>query len=131
MTNVAQLLEAPLIDLLTGAIIQMGTNGDAAKLVGRANELISINSAMTKINNGDQSGITDLQAALNTTSLSPGEGLALQSLLATIAKQVAAIQAVVGSTLLGTVNTTIMNGILSVATACAQAYVAKYSPPAK
>ena len=121
-------LLTPLIDFITGKIIESGANGVAATLVARAQELIAINTALLQINAGNSAGITALQSALNTSALSPGEGLALSSLFATLGNQLAAIQSVAGATLLGTAGTAIADAILNAATAAAQAYVTKYTP---
>jgi hypothetical protein len=121
-------LLTPLIDFIVGKIIESGTGGDATKIVARATELIAINTALTQINAGNSAGVTALQAALNTQALSPGEGLALSSLFATLGTQLAAIQSVAGATLLGTANTAIADAILGAATTTAQAYVTKYTP---
>lgn len=118
-------LAAPLVDFITGKIIEAGTNGDAAKQAARATELQAINNALVKINNGDTSGLTDLTAAINTSALSPGEALALQSFLASAGKQLALIQSVAGTTLIGQTATAIATGLLSAANNVAAAYIAK------
>jgi hypothetical protein len=123
----AAILIAPLIDFITGKIIEANAGGDPAKIVGRATELIAINTALSDLNQGNTNGIAGLQAALISTSLSPGEGLALQSLFATIGNQVALLSSVSGGTLLGQAATAIADNILATATTCAQAYVTKYS----
>lgn len=123
----ASLLIAPLIDILTGKIIEAGTSGDHAKILARANELIAVNTALVEINAGNTAGLPALQAAFSTTALSPGEALALQSLLASLSTQVSVLTNIAGSTLLGQASTEIFDSILAVATATAQAYVKKYS----
>lgn len=128
------LLIVPLVDFITGKIIEAGAKGDAAKLTARAEELIAINTALSQLNSGDSvAGLAALQSALNTTAMTPGEGLALQSLFASIGNQVALINTVAGGTLLGTAvgsaATAIASVILSTATSCAKAYVTKYSAP--
>jgi hypothetical protein len=126
----ASLLIAPLISILTGKIIEAGTNGDGSKMLARANELIAINTALTQINTGNAAGLPALQAAFNTTSLTPGESLALQSLFGGLANQIALLTSVAGSTLVGQANTVIFDSILQTATTTAQAYVTKYGTPA-
>jgi len=125
----ASLLIAPLIDIITGKIIESGAGGDPAKLVARANELIAINTALLAINTGSAEGIAALQAALNTTALSPGEALALQALLGSVAKQIALLTTIAGSTLIGQAATDVLDSIVTTANTAAQAYVTKYSPP--
>lgn len=126
----ASLLIAPLIDIITGKIIESGTSGDATKIVARATELIAVNTALAEINSGNTAGLPALQAAFTTTALSPGEALALQSLLASLSSQVSLLTNIAGSTLLGQAATEIFDSVLATATATAQAYVKKYSTPA-
>ena len=87
----ASLLIAPLIDILTGKIIEAGTGGDHTKILARANELIAVNNALVEINAGNTAGLPALQAAFTTTALSPGEALALQSLLASLSTQISVL----------------------------------------
>lgn len=126
----ASLLITPLIDFVTGKIIEAGTGMDHAKLVSRAEELILVNTALTEINSGNVAGLPALQAAFNTTALSPGEALALQSLFAALSNQVALLTNIAGSTLLGQASSEVMTSILATATTTAQAYVTKYGTPA-
>lgn len=126
----ASLLITPLIDFLTGKIIESGTSMAPAKLVARATELIAVNAALADIDAGNPAGLPALQAAFTTTALAPGEALALQSLFAALSNQVSLLTSVVGSTLLGQGVTQVMNSVLTTATATAQAYVAKYGTPA-
>ncbi len=124
------LLITPLINFVTGKIIEAGTGGTASKIVARANDLININNALLAINSGSAGGIPALQAAFQTSALTPGEALAVQSLLASLANQVALLTSIAGSTLLGQAQTAILDSILNTATATANAYVAQYTPPA-
>lgn len=126
----ASILIAPLVDILTGKIIEGGTGMVPAKIVARADELIAINTAMLAINSGNPTGLASLQAALSTTALDPGEALAVQSLLAAVSNQLALLSNVAGSTLLGQANTAILDSILATATTAAQAYVTKYGAAA-
>ena len=130
MNVAANLLIAPLIDFITGKIIESGTAGDGAKMVSRAKELIAVNEALLEINQGNTAGIGALQAALNTTALTPGEALAIQALFATIGNQVALVNSVAGSTIIGAAATSIATEILNAGTTCAQAYVTKYGTAA-
>jgi hypothetical protein len=123
----ASLLLTPLISILTGKIIEAGTGGDHTKIVARATELVAINTALVEINTGNTSGLPALQVAFNTTALSPGEALALQSLLASLSNQVALLTTIAGSTLIGQANTQIFDSVLAAATATAQAYISKDS----
>jgi hypothetical protein len=124
----ASLLIAPLIDLIAGGIIQSGTGGDGPKIIARATELIAINTALQQVNAGNVAGLPALQQALQTTALSPAETLALQSVLAALANQVALLTSIAGSTLLGQAATTVFDSILTTATTAAQAYITKYTP---
>lgn len=126
----ASLLITPLIEFVTGKIIEAGTKMTPANLVARAEELIAVNTALTEINAGNAAGLPALQAAFSTTALAPGEALALQSLFAALSNQVSLLTSVAGSTLLGQGVSDVMNSVLATATATAQAYVAKYSTPA-
>ena len=131
MTLNASLLITPFIDFVVGKIIEAGTGMDPAKITARATELIAINTALTEINTGNVAGLPALQQALTqNTALGVGEGLALQSLSAAIANQIALVTNIAGSTLLGQANTQVMDSILATGTATAQAYVAKYGTPA-
>ena len=125
----ASILIAPLVSIITGKIIEAGANGDATKMVAKATELIAINKALTDINSGSATGLVELQTAFNTSSLSPGEALALQSLFAALSNQIALLTSIAGSTLLGQANTAILDSVLATATTVAQTYVAKYSVP--
>lgn len=122
---------APFVSILTGKIITAGTADSPAKIVGRAEELIAINTAFVEINSGNTAGVAALQSALATTNLDPGVALALQSLFAGIANQLSLLGAVAGSTILGQTATTILDSILMTATTAANAYVTKYgaAPP--
>ena len=124
----ASLLITPLIDFVTGKIIEAGTKMVPAALVSRAQELIAVNTALTEINQGNPAGLPALQAAFSTTALAPGEALALQSLFASLSNQVALLTNVSGSTLLGQGISDVMTSVLATATTTAQAYVAKYTP---
>jgi hypothetical protein len=115
----------PLIEFVTGKIIESGTNGDATKQAARATELVAINGALLEIDQGNSAGTLALAAALNTTALSPGEGLALQSLFAIIGNQLSLLENIAGGTLLGAGATAIATSILNAADATAQAYIAK------
>jgi hypothetical protein len=125
MTINATLFITPLIEFVTGKIIESGTSGDATKQAARATELVAINAALLQIDQGNPAGTVALAAALNTSALSPGEGLALQSLFAIIGNQLALVNSVAGGTLLGTAATAIATSILNAATTTAQAYIAK------
>lgn len=125
MTISATLFITPLIDFVTGKIIEAGTSGDVAKQAARATELVAINNALLEIDAGNVSGTVALAAALNTTALTPGEGLALQSLFAILGNQLALINSVAGNTILGTAATAIATSILNAANTTAQAYIAK------
>jgi hypothetical protein len=126
----ASLLVGPLVDFITGKIIEAGTGGDATKIVARAKELIAINTAFLKVNAGDVTGLPELQQAFGTTALSPGESLALQSFFASLGSQVALLTNVAGSTLIGQSATVVLDSILNSATVVAQAYVTKDGAPA-
>ncbi len=121
----ATLLINPLVDFITGKIIEAGAVGDPVKLTTRAKELIAINTALTKLNSGDPAGVTELQSALNTTGLTPGEALAIQSLFATVASQISVVASVAGGTLFGAAGTAILNSILNTANTVATAYIAQ------
>jgi hypothetical protein len=123
----ASLLITPLIDFVTGKIVEAGTKMDPAKLVARAQELIAVNTALIAINAGDPNGLPELQAAFTTTALAPGEALALQSLFAALSNQVALVISIKNSTVLGAEASNVMGAVLATATSTAQAYVVKYS----
>lgn len=125
MSTNAALFITPLIEFVTGKIIESGTSGDATKQAARATEIVAINAALLQIDQGNAAGLPALATALNTSALSPGEGLALQSLFAIIGNQMAVINTVAGGTLLGTAATAIATSILNAATTTAQAYIAK------
>lgn len=116
------LLITPLIDFVTGKLIEAGTSGDKTKQAARATELLAINAALLKINAGDTTGLAALQAAIQTSALSPGEALALQSLLATLGGQLALVDKVAGGTLIGTAATAYADQVLSAANSVATAY---------
>lgn len=122
----ASILIAPLVDILTGKVIEAGTHGDSAKILARAQELVAINAALIQINSGDATGIAALQAAITPTALSPGEALALNSLFAAVANQLALLSNIEGSTLIGQAATAILDSIIQTANGVAQAYVKKY-----
>jgi hypothetical protein len=130
MSLSAQLFITPLIEFVTGKIIESGTNGDATKQAARATELVAINAALLQIDRGTVTGTLALAAALNTTALTPGEGLALQSLFAIIGNQLSLLDNVAGGTIIGTAATAIATSILNAADTTAQAYIAKAPKPA-
>lgn len=127
--NAAALI-APLVDFIVGKVIEASTNGDPAKILGRAQDVLAINNALIMIDQGNTAGTAALAASFNTTALSPGEGLALQSLMAIIGNQVALLNAVAGSTLLGGATGAIVVSILTAGSATAQAYITKYGSAA-
>lgn len=127
----ASILIVPLVDIITGKIIEAGTSMVPAKLIARAEELIAINTALTEINSGSVTGLPALQAAFNTVALSPGEALALQSLFASLSSQISLLSVISGSTLIGQASTVVLDSILATATATAQAYITKYGSAAK
>jgi hypothetical protein len=123
-------LLTPVVDLITGQIIHAGTNGDATKIVARANALLAINTAITDINSGNSAaGMTALGAALSTANLQPGEAIALQNLMSVLSSQLGLLQTVLGSTILGQSQTMILNNVLAAGSAVAQAEIAKYGTP--
>lgn len=126
----ATALITPFVQFIVDKVIQAGTSGDTAKQVARAQELLAINNAITLIDQGDAGGAAALANALVTGALTPGEGLALQSLLAIIGNQLALMNTLVGGTLLGGAAETIVTSILAAGDAVAQGYVTKYGAPA-
>lgn len=127
----ASLLVKPLIQIIVGKLIEAGNTNDKPKMVTRAQEIIAINAAFTGLNTGNPAALPALQAALtSTTALSLGEALALQSLSAGLANQIALLTNVVGSTLMGQGATLIMDSILAAGTETAQEYITKYGEPA-
>lgn len=123
-------LITPLVDFIVDKVIQSGTNGDTAKQLARAQELLAINAALTMVDQGNAAGTAALANALVTSALSPGEALALQSLMAIIGNQLALMNTLVGATLLGGAAETIVTSILAAGSAVAQGYVTKYGAPA-
>lgn len=125
------LLVKPLIQIIVGKLIEAGNTNDKPKMVARAQEIIAINAAFTGLNTGNPAGLPALQEALtSTTALSLGEALALQSLSAGLANQIALLTNVAGSTLMGQGATLIMDSILAAGTETAQEYITKYGEPA-
>jgi hypothetical protein len=125
----ATALITPLIDFIVDKVIQASTGGDTTKQLARAQELLAINNAITLIDQGNPAGTTALANALITGALSPGEGLALQSLLAIIGNQLALVNTLAGGTLLGGTAEAIVTSILAAGSAVAQGYVTKYGAP--
>lgn len=118
-------LLTPLIQWIVSKVIEAGTNGDAGKQYARAQELLAVNAAAILIDNGDPTGPAALAAALtNQTALSPGEAVALQSLLATFGNQLTLLNQAGGGTLLGGAAQLIVTQILTAANAVASAYPA-------
>lgn len=130
MSLTAIMFVTPLIQFVTGKIIEAGTSGNATKQAARAQELEAINAALLQIDQGNSAGTIALASALNTSALSPGEGLALQSLFAIIGQQLAVIDTVAGGTLLGVEASAVATAILNAANETAQAYIAKAPPVA-
>lgn len=115
----------PLVQFVTSKVIEAGTAGDKAKQYARAQELIAVNTALTAIDAGDPAGTALLAGALSgQTALSPGEAVALQSLLAVVGNQLALLNKVAGGTLLGGEAEQIVTTILAAGTQVAKAYPA-------
>lgn len=115
----------PFIDFVVGKVIEAGTAGDKVKQAARATELLAINNALAAIDKGDVGGAAALAAAISgNTAFGPGEAMALQSLLAIVGNDLAAIKTVEGATLLGGIAETIVTSILTEGSAVAQAYIA-------
>jgi hypothetical protein len=125
----ATALITPLIDFIVDKIIQAGTSGDTTKQLARAQEILAINNALTLIDQGNVGGAASLANALVTGALTPGEGLALQSLLAIIGNQLALVNTLAGGTLLGGTAEAIVTSILAASSAVCQGYVTKYGTP--
>jgi len=126
----ATALVTPLIDFIVDKVIQAGTGGDVAKQLARAQEILAINNALTLIDQGNVGGAAALANALVTGALTPGEGLALQSLLAIIGNQLALVNTLAGGTLLGGTTEAIVTSILAAGSSVAQGYITKYGTPA-
>lgn len=107
-------LEQPLVILVTGAFIRANTGGDKVKEAARAAEVAAIANALKQVNDGaTTAGLAALQAALQTKVADPAESLALQSLISSLAPQFAALQATLGGTVLGQVQTLVFNNIIA------------------
>lgn len=115
----------PLVQFVTSKVIESGTAGDKAKQYARAQELIAVNAALTAIDQGNPAGPALLAQALSgQTALSPGEAVALQSLLAVVGNQLTLLNTVAGGTILGGQAQQLVTSILAAGTAVAQAYPA-------
>ena len=90
---------------------------------------MAINNALTLIDQGNVTGTAALASATITTALTPGEAIALQSLMAIFGNQLALLNTVAGGTLLGGTAEAIVTSILAAGSVVAQAYVTKYGTP--
>ncbi|HYM34697.1 MAG TPA: hypothetical protein VET48_04825 [Steroidobacteraceae bacterium] len=124
-------LQAALVQLITGQIVASGTAGDKAKQSARATEIVSIVNALNKINSGDTvTGLTALQTALQTTTLSPAESMAFQSFMSWLSVQLTLLGQVPGATILGDLQTALLKDIGDTVIATCQKYIEAPTPAA-
>lgn len=117
-------LEAPGFELVTDLVIRANTKGDATKMASRALEIAAIVTALQQIQTGDAAGgLVALQTALTkTSSLTPGEALAFQSLVSFGSTQLAALQQVGNLTLVGQLADTVLNNAAKAILAVCEKY---------
>jgi len=114
-----------LADLLVGSIVRSA--GDATAQAAKAQEVINAGTAITAINNGDvTNGLAALDSALAPTAATdPAKAAAIQLTIAWIASKAAALQQLGGGTLLGAVQTDIVNQVVGAVTTVAKMYLPK------
>jgi len=113
------------VDLIVGSIISHA--GDAKAQLAKANEVLSVCKAFTAINSGDVlTGLTMLDDVLNAAAAGSnlGNAMAIQTLISWLSTKAAALQQVASGTLLGSLQTEMLNAVLAEAASVAQAYIA-------
>lgn len=82
-TGVITVVQNIAVDLIFGAVIRHNTDGDKAKMAGRAQEVEAIATGVQQMFVGTDiaGGLNTVTAALNTSHLTPDESAALQNLL--------------------------------------------------
>jgi hypothetical protein len=117
-------LQSAAVELLTGLVVRANAGGDKTKEAARAGEIIAIVTALQQINSGaTAAGLAALQTALQTTALDPSESLAIQNIFSFLATQIAALQSVGSATLLGQLQTAVLNNVAAAVIATCQAYL--------
>lgn len=112
------------VDLIIGAIIRKA--GTPAAEAAKAKEVLAVCAALTQINAGDvTAGLPALDAALSSSAASdPGEAAAMQTAISWLATKASALQSIGQGTLLGTINTDILNSVIAETQNVANAYIA-------
>ena len=112
-----------LTDLAIGAIIRNA--GDATAQVAKANEVIAVAKALDQINSGDTTaGLLALEnAVVAAPGSDPAKNAATETAIAWLAQKAAALQGVVGGTILGAANTALLEAVNAEAIAIATKYL--------
>ena len=115
-------------DLIVGAIIRNA--GDAAAQAKKAQEIVAVGAALTQINNGDvTNGLQALDAALAPAAAAdPAKAAAIQTAIAWVATKASALQQIAAGTLLGSLQTDLLNDSIAEATSLAQKYIPAAKP---
>jgi hypothetical protein len=104
---------------IVGRIITKAS--DPAK---KAQEVIDICGALKEINSGDETaGLASLEAAMDVSTEDPAKAMAIQNAIVFIATKISAIKQFTDGTILGTLNTEILDGALDQAVLVAQKYI--------
>lgn len=112
------------VDLVVALIVNAGSGGDKTKKATKATALLGIFSALLQISEGNVAvGLTGLQTALASPDLDPGVAMALQSFISFATTQLTALQAVLGGTVQGQIDTALAVPLLTDAVKACQAYI--------
>lgn len=131
MTLPIKPLETIAAEGITGLFIAAGAKGIAATIVKRATATLAIVTAVTQVATGTTvQGLNAISTALSSTDLDPGEALALQGVITTIANQAALMNSVLGGSLLGVVGQAVYANISAGIIATCNAEIAKYGSAA-
>jgi len=111
-------------DLIVGAIIRKA--GDAKAQAAKAAEVLAVCQALTQINNGDvTNGLTALDAAISQTATQdPANAAMIQTAIAWLATKASALQQIGSGSILGSLQTDMLNAVMGEASALAQKYIA-------
>lgn len=112
------------VDLVVALIVNAGSGGDKTKKATKAAALAGIFSALLQISQGNVAvGLTGLQTALASPDLDPGVAMALQSFISFATTQLTALQALLGGTVEGQIDTALAVPLLTDAVKACQAYI--------
>lgn len=114
------------VDLVVALIVNAGSGSDATKKAAKAQAVLNVVAALQAVNAGNvAAGLGQLTAALQSQTLDPGVGLAVQQLLSVASVQLTALAQIAGNTVAGQIDSAIAGNLLADAVTACKAYLPK------